>query len=258
MTNTLAIALAWQATLLLALSCLSTVGNVLVIVILIKYPKVRVTTNMMIGSLALANLYKGIVYAMYGIGRSFGRDYVLGQVMCLNEHFQKVAAITTYHMSITCMVVGRFAQLFKRTIIEKARTSLIWLTVLWSCTFTFAFIVSRFAWISQFAPVFWADVEEHACLEMQRWGNAFWVGDMVLVVYLPLLLLITLYLTVWLLARRLAMQADSYQPGKNSLLLMYVAAAVLSETPDHIYFFIRASRADDKVDGIHRVFLIAR
>ena len=216
--------------------------------------------NLVIASLATADLMKGIVYPAYAIARHVvSRDcnaYLLGSFLCKYEHFFKMATNGMHHVSIMCLVVARLSSVFSSCSLGQ-RATLAVMIGLW-LTFSGVMVAAvNFVWISQLETITWSDRRLDVCLEQQRWGNDFWVTYMFLVMIVPLISLVAMYAITWLLARRVrraalprvdegsstAERVTSHGRLSTRFLLVYVIEAAVIEVPSQVYMLMRSDDA---------------
>jgi hypothetical protein len=233
----------------------SLIENGLVLLVIFRVKAVRTSINMVIGSLAFADITVNLLFGIYGIGRSHGQNYILGSFACENEHFMKSAALFVRQSSVIGMVIGRLWSVRNRSneLTKSSLFSCLLLTIMWCLSWSLSFVVHRRIWENKL--VFIEQSAEYHCMERDHGGPTYFAVNITLAIYLPILLLLIFYATVWYLSRRIVLLNSNGEPIaapmiSNKILLLYIVIALTMQIPAQMYMISRMM--DDKQE-FHQV-----
>lgn len=236
----------------LLLTCFSCIGNGLIMVLLARTPAIRTATNIVIGSMAVADLCRCIVFSGSMIGRSLSSNYLIGQSWCHNENFVKLSFNMVIRLSIITMVTFRLASVFWPNLnLLSTKAKSLPVLIIWSASWTFMFVLTRYFWVWSVHEVRHSDRTQTVCDVSDQLGKGFWIAYVSLMLYVPLFMLLFLYSTVYLLtywyARALqdATGRERGQQVNNKILLLYVLMAIVSEIPAQVYIIRKYMHSAD-------------
>lgn len=253
--------IAWRAILFAILTLVAWIENMLIIALLVKYKTIRNNTTLIMGSLAVADIFKCTTQAISGMNRALsrGNDYALGNFWCMNEHLVKGLFYFAMQYNIVALVLNRLAFLirgYRSEVAVSIKYSVISIAVIW-ITATIDSVMNKL--YAMHCSIKEKEGKSY-CNEQDVAPIEYWISRVIYIVYVPLAALMLLYVTVlYLKIRSRGAHLEATAPMnldprrhtvKMSVLLCYVVLAFLMNLPLHIWFInaIEGKRKGHPID----------
>lgn len=201
---------------------ISSLGNGVIVFLLMRQSGLRTSANLLIGNMAIADFIQCICFTVTGVGTGVQVSYPLGSFWCKYDTFLKYWFLNVSQLSLIALSVDRVRRIF-RPFDHELSSRMIFIT----CSSIWIFslgVTMPLIFLRSLHTREWADFEENWCQENDaHW--AVWVTFSAVLVYLPAVTMLLCYNLILLQMRRLRQrhqQHDSLIASQQITILKMV------------------------------------
>ena len=257
--------------LYLSMIMIATVFNSLIIWCLVKFHAIRSNTNILIGSTAVVNILRCLVYASLGFLNSVSHTFPMGKFMCEQQYYFRCFVYYAATILLMALVLSRLASLtdrihFFETIDVRKQLAFVAVLTLVSLALSKYFLFNT-RLFNYHRYDMWRQMNFHntICIDISDIDpflrSQFVTSILIhffLTKHVPILLIVFLYIRVWILVRHYMRresltsslstsgnETGTRQSVSDGALILYSILAIITRIPDHIWLYDLLSTTGD-------------